>query len=76
MELEEERKQRLAAVNGRKKVEADFKAMEQQIEMADKVKDDAIKQLKKLQVKFYSVSFSDSVEKLKLNIDINCSLPY
>ena len=50
MELEEERKQRAAAVNGRKKIEGDIKAMEQQIEMANKIKDDAIKQLKKLQV--------------------------
>ena len=49
-ELEEERKQRLAAVNARKKVEGDFKAMEQQVELANKTKEEATKQLKKLQV--------------------------
>lgn len=51
-ELDEERKQRTAAVSVRKKLEGDFKAMEQQVEMANKVKEDAIKQLKKLQVSF------------------------
>jgi myosin protein heavy chain len=48
-ELDEERKQRLAAVTARKKIEGDYKAMEQQVEMAEKLKDDAFKQLKKLQ---------------------------
>ena|SRR6218665_1758008 len=49
-ELEEEKKQRLAATNARKKLEADLKVMEQQVDMATKVKDDSIKQLRKLQV--------------------------
>ena len=48
-ELEEERKQRAAAVNGRKKLEGDFKDMEQQVEMAQKVKEDAVKQLRRVQ---------------------------
>ncbi|XP_071043315.1 myosin heavy chain, non-muscle isoform X1 [Parasteatoda tepidariorum] len=48
-ELEDERKQRTAAISARKKVEGDFKDMEQQLEMANKVKEDALRQLKKLQ---------------------------
>ena len=49
-ELDEERKQRNIAVNARKKLEGDLKSMEQQVEMSAKVKDDALKQLRKLQV--------------------------
>ncbi|XP_058796556.1 myosin heavy chain, non-muscle isoform X2 [Phymastichus coffea] len=48
-ELEDERKQRSAAIAQRKKIEADYKDMEQQLEMHNKVKEDALKQLKKLQ---------------------------
>ena len=50
VELEEERKQRSLAVNARKKLEGDMKAVEQQFDMANKLKEDAVKQLKKLQV--------------------------
>lgn len=46
---EDERKQRSAAIAQRKKIEADYKDMEQQLEMHNKVKEDALKQLKKLQ---------------------------
>ncbi|XP_042206669.1 myosin heavy chain, non-muscle-like isoform X10 [Homarus americanus] len=46
-ELEEERKQRTAAVTARKKLEGDLKDMEGQLEMNSKVKDDALKQLKR-----------------------------
>jgi myosin heavy chain 9/10/11/14 len=49
-ELEEERKQRTLAVNARKKIEGDFKSMEQQVDTANKIKEDALKQLKKIQV--------------------------
>lgn len=49
-ELEEEKKQRAMAINARKKLEADLKQMEQQFEIVNKVKDDSIKQLRKLQV--------------------------
>lgn len=49
-ELEDERKQRAAALAQRKKLEADMKDLEQQLEMHDKVKEDALKQLRKLQV--------------------------
>ncbi|XP_011503112.1 PREDICTED: myosin heavy chain, non-muscle isoform X2 [Ceratosolen solmsi marchali] len=48
-ELEDERKQRSAAIAQRKKIEADYKDMEQQLEVHNKVKEDALKQLKKLQ---------------------------
>ncbi|XP_046734841.1 myosin heavy chain, non-muscle isoform X1 [Diprion similis] len=48
-ELEDERKQRAAAIVQRKKMEADYKDIEQQLEMHNKVKEDALKQLKKLQ---------------------------
>ncbi|XP_076298789.1 myosin heavy chain 10 isoform X2 [Lasioglossum baleicum] len=48
-ELEDERKQRAAAIAQRKKMEADYKDIEQQLEMHNKVKEDALKQLKKLQ---------------------------
>lgn len=49
VELEDERKQRSAAIAQRKKIEADYKDLEQQLEMHNKVKEDALKQLKKLQ---------------------------
>jgi len=50
-ELEEERKNRSAAVNARKKLEGDLKNLEQQVEMANKVKEDSMKQLRRLQVR-------------------------
>lgn len=50
-ELEDERKQRTAALAFRKKLEADYKDLEQQLEMNNKIKEDALKQLKKLQVR-------------------------
>jgi len=46
-ELEEERKQRTAAVTARKKLEGDLKDMEGQLEMNNKIKEDAVKQLKR-----------------------------
>ncbi|XP_073974328.1 myosin heavy chain 10 isoform X3 [Rhodnius prolixus] len=49
-ELEDERKQRAAAVAAKKKLEADLKDVEQQLEMQAKVKEDLQKQLKKCQV--------------------------
>ena len=49
-ELEEERRQKSAAVNARKKIEGDYKAMEQQVDTANKIKEEAVKQFKKLQV--------------------------
>lgn len=49
-ELDEERKQRAAASAARKKIEGDFAAMQQQVDLANKMKEDALKQAKKLQV--------------------------
>lgn len=54
-ELEEEKKQRAMAINARKKLEADLKQMEQQFEIVTKVKDDSVKQLRKLQVIIHRV---------------------
>uniref|UniRef100_A0A3Q3ITF5 Myosin-9 n=1 Tax=Monopterus albus TaxID=43700 RepID=A0A3Q3ITF5_MONAL len=48
-ELEDERKQRSAAVAARKKLELDLKELEAGIDMANKNRDEALKQLKKLQ---------------------------
>lgn len=50
LELEDERKQRSAAVASRKKMELDLKELEAGIDMANKNRDEVIKQLKKLQV--------------------------
>lgn len=49
-ELEDERKQRALAVASKKKMEMDLKDLEGQIEAANKARDEAIKQLRKLQV--------------------------
>ncbi|XP_045109520.1 myosin heavy chain, non-muscle-like isoform X7 [Portunus trituberculatus] len=61
-ELEEERKQRTAAVTARKKLEGDLKDMEGQLEMNSKMKDDALKQLKRAgaQVKEYQREAEES----------------
>ncbi|KAJ6658902.1 hypothetical protein lerEdw1_019538 [Lerista edwardsae] len=49
VELEDERKQRSIAVAARKKLEMDLKDLEAQIDSANKNRDEAIKQLRKLQ---------------------------
>lgn len=51
MELEDERKQRSVAVAARKKMEVDLKDLEAAIDQANKNRDEALKQLKKLQVR-------------------------
>ncbi|XP_055708521.1 myosin heavy chain, non-muscle [Phlebotomus papatasi] len=51
-ELDEERKQRAAAVAAKKKLEGDIKDMEATLEMNNKVKEDALKHAKKLQAQF------------------------
>ncbi|XP_026836240.1 myosin heavy chain, non-muscle isoform X3 [Drosophila erecta] len=48
-ELDEERKQRTAAVASKKKLEGDLKEIETTMEMHNKVKEDALKHAKKLQ---------------------------
>merc|ERR1712037_313189 len=46
-ELDEERKQKTAALNSKKKLEGDLKDLESTMDMNNKMKEDAIKQLKK-----------------------------
>lgn len=50
-ELEDERKQRALATAAKKKLETDIKDLEGQIETASKGREEAIKQLRKLQVR-------------------------
>lgn len=50
-ELEDEKKQRSMAVAARKKLEMDLKDLEAHIDSANKSRDEAIKQLRKLQVR-------------------------
>lgn len=50
MELEDERKQRVQAVSVRKKLELDLSELAAQIDASNKARDEALKQLKKLQV--------------------------
>lgn len=54
-ELEEERKQRTAAVAAKKKLEGDLKDIEATLEMNNKVKEDALKQAKKLQAQMKDI---------------------
>lgn len=49
--MEDERKQRAQATAAKKKLETDVKDLEGQIETASKGRDEAIKQLRKLQVR-------------------------
>lgn len=58
MELEDERKQRSAAVAARKKLELDMKELEAGIDMSNKNRDEAVKQLKRLQVSITDVHTS------------------
>lgn len=55
-ELEDERKQRTLSIAGKKKLEMDLNELEGQIEAANKGRDEAIKQLKKLQVRRHVAS--------------------
>lgn len=50
-ELEDERKQRASMSAAKKKMEGDLKDLEDQIETSNKGRDEAIKQLRKLQVR-------------------------
>ena len=47
--MDEERKQKTAALNSKKKLEGDLKDLESTMDMNNKMKEDAIKQLKKHQ---------------------------
>lgn len=50
VELDDERKQRSLAMAARKKLELDLSDLEAQIDQANKARDEALRQLKKLQV--------------------------
>lgn len=50
-ELEEERKQRVQASAGKKKLEGDLKDMEDQLEATSRGRDEGLKQLRKFQVR-------------------------
>lgn len=50
IELEDERRQRCQALSSKKKLEMDLRELELQNDSANKGRDDAIKQLKKLEV--------------------------
>ena len=50
-ELEDERKQKATVAASTKKMEGDIKDLEGQIETSNKGRDEAIKQLRKLQVR-------------------------
>lgn len=50
LELEDEKKQRSMALSARKKLELDLGDLEAQIDQAVKARDEALRQLKKLQV--------------------------
>lgn len=52
--MEDERKQRTLSVAAKKKLEMDLSELEGQIETANKGRDEAIKQLRKLQVRTVS----------------------
>lgn len=54
IELEDERKQRVQAVSVRKKLELDLSELAAQIDSSNKARDEAIKQLRKLQVRNYT----------------------
>ena len=50
-ELEDERKQKTIMAAAKKKMEGDLKDLEDQIETSNKGRDEAIKQLRKIQVR-------------------------
>ena len=52
VELEDERRQRSLALSSKKKLELDLAELEAQIDMANKGRDEALKQLKKHQVMY------------------------
>lgn len=51
-QLEEERKQRGQSSAGKKKLEGELKDIEDQLEATSRGRDEAVKQLRKIQVRF------------------------
>lgn len=74
-ELEDERKQRALAVASKKKLEMDLKDLESQIEAANKGREDAIKQLRKLQVTWRTADNLQNKERkvLRSTICLPCT---
>lgn len=62
VELEDERRQRALALSSKKKLETDLADLEAQIDAANKGRDDALKQLKKLQVKYRACIYKHNTE--------------
>lgn len=56
-ELEEEKKQRGQASAGKKKLEGELKDMEDQLEATSRGRDEAVKQLRKIQVTMHDSTF-------------------
>lgn len=67
-ELEEERKQRGQASAGKKKLEGELKNMEDQLEATGRGREEAIKQLRKIQVSThtFTVHRCDCLKKSKM----------
>lgn len=58
-ELEEERKQRGQASGSKKKLEGELKDMEDQMEATSRGRDEAVKQLRKIQVSSFDLIMSN-----------------
>lgn len=71
--MEDERKQRALAGAAKKKLETDMKDLEGQIETASKGRDEAIKQLRKLQV---SEGMPEMQRRIICLIDFRCTFAF
>lgn len=65
-ELEEERKQRGQASGSKKKLEGELKDMEDQLEATSRGRDEALKQLRKIQVSPDAIFFKNTFVDLKI----------
>lgn len=65
-ELEEERKQRGQASGSKKKLEGEVKDMEDQLEATSRGRDEALKQLRKIQVSPDAIFFKNTFVDLKI----------
>lgn len=71
-EIEDERKQKALAVAAKKKLEMDLKDIENHIEGANKARDEAVKQLRKLQVSRPNYTFEKNCCKMSLILHRLC----
>ncbi len=73
MELEDERKQRTVAMAARKKMELDLKELEAAIDQANKNRDEALKQLKKVQVRLLQRTLGERAERVVCSpVSVSC----